>query len=71
MKNTPMSRDFSPKTHKALAAKGIKIVNAMAIPASPDDKFFTGRGYGVSDNGTYRVFTHRQIMAIAEKSVEA
>lgn len=64
MINTPMSRDFSPKTHKALADKGIEIVNVTAIPASPDDKYFTGRGYGVTDNGTYRVWTYSQVMAV-------
>jgi hypothetical protein len=56
-------RDFSAKTLRALAKRGIEVIGVQALPgagempwANPD------RGYVVSDNGCGRVWTFTQVM---------
>lgn len=58
--------DFSRKTIAALARKGITIVGLQAIPdmASAMPYANATRGYVVNDNGTGRVLTFSEVMAL-------
>ena len=59
------NRNFSTKTVKALAAKGIAIVGAQAVPAFEGDVYFSGVAYMLDDNGTGRLRTFTEVLAIA------
>lgn len=61
-----VTKDFSAKTIKALATKGIRIIGIQAVPAFEGDVYFTGTAYRLDDNGTGRVHTHREVLATAE-----
>jgi hypothetical protein len=64
--NTAAQRDFSAKTHKALAAKGIKMLSTQAIPGAGEMPWANAsRGYFVDDNGTGKVWTHEQVLEAA------
>ena len=58
-------KDFSKATIKALAARGIQIVDVRAIPADADDKYFSGVAYGLNDNGCYKMRTHGEVLKMA------
>ncbi len=59
-------RDFSSKTIRALALRGIVVVGATVIPGAGAMPFANGsRGYRVDDNGCGRVWTHSQVMQAA------
>ena len=65
MSNT-MTRDFSAKTRRALANKGIAIVSVTSIPSDGDMPWANStRGYVVNDNDTQRICTHSQVLAMA------
>lgn len=59
--------DFSAKTRKVLASKGVSIVGLTVIPnANSDMPFATGeRGYRVNDNGCGRIWSFSQVMEFA------
>jgi hypothetical protein len=59
--------DFSRKTLKALAAKGIRLVGLQAIPDMSSAMPYANatRGYVMDDNGTGRVWTHAEVLARA------
>lgn len=59
--------DFSRKTLKALAAKGIKLVGLQAIPDMSSSMPYANatRGYIIDDNGTGRVWIHAEVLAHA------
>lgn len=56
-------RDFSSKTLRALAAKGVRVIGTCVIPGVGDLPFATGsRGYRVDDNGCGRIWTFQQVL---------
>ena len=58
-------RDFSSITIKALAAKGVTIIGLTIIPGGGEMPFANGiRGYRVDDNGTSKILTWSQVVAI-------
>jgi len=59
--------DFSKKTLRALAQKGISLVGLTVIPnMSSDMPYATGdRGYCLNDNGCHRIRTFREVMEMA------
>ena len=60
------ARDFRRATLAALAKKGITIVSATTVPGV-DGSFANGdRGYGLDDNGTFRLVLFLQVLAIAK-----
>ena len=70
--NNTITRDFSAKTRRALAKKGIEIINTTAIPGEgPMPWANATRGYELNDNGTHRLCTHSQVMAMATERCEA
>ena len=60
-------RDFSSKTLRLLSRKGIEMIGVQALPDFSTDLPCANadRGYVVSDNGTGRVLTFRQVLAAA------
>lgn len=60
-------RDFSKKTLKAVARKGVSLIGLQAIPdmASAMPYANAQRGYVVNDNGTCRVLTHGEVLGLA------
>ena len=60
-------RDFSPATRSALAARGIRVLGAVTIPASGDLPFATGsRGYRLDDNGCGKIRTFAEVLEMAQ-----
>ena len=59
------NRNFSTKTVKALAAKGIAIVGSQAVAAFEGDVYFSGVAYMLDDNGTGRLRTFTEVLALA------
>jgi hypothetical protein len=60
-------RDFSSKTLRGLAARGIEVTGLTVIPGSGDLPFATGeRGYRVNDNGCSRIWTFNQVLEAAQ-----
>jgi hypothetical protein len=60
-------RDFSSKTIAALARKGIKLIGLQVIPAVVNgvaDFANADRGYRLNDNGTGRVLTFKEVLAL-------
>lgn len=60
-------RDFSARTLRRLAARGIAVLGATVIPAASGPLPFANgdRGYRVDDNGCGRVWTFAQVMGAA------
>lgn len=59
-------RDFSAKTRKALARKGITIVRAYFVP-DENGTFVNGsRHYVVNDNGCQRIMSFFDVLTIVE-----
>ena len=59
--------DFSSKTLRALAARGVRVIGTCVIPASGDLPFANGsRGYRVDDNGCGRIWTFAQVLEAAK-----
>lgn len=59
-------KDFSPKTLKALAKKGIRVIGATWLPGQ-DGSFANGEtGYNLDDNGTHRVRRFREVLELAK-----
>lgn len=60
-------RDFSSKTLRALATKGVRVIGTCVIPGAGDMPFATGsRGYRVDDNGCGRVWSFHQVLEAAQ-----
>ena len=59
--------DFSAKTRRALARKGIAIYGTQAIPDMSSSMPFANasRGYLVNDNGCGRVWMFKEVMEAA------
>ena len=60
----PMN-DFSKKTIKALAQKGMTLIGLTVIPDPRSDMPFANgsRGYCFDDNGCHRILSFSQVMA--------
>ena len=60
------SRDFTSKTVRALAKKGIRIIGICAIPdmSHPMPYANASRGYNLDDNGTHKIRSHKEVAAI-------
>lgn len=59
-------RDFSARTIRRLAARGIAVIGTTVIPGAGDMPFANGeRGYRVNDNGCGRIWTFAQVMGAA------
>jgi hypothetical protein len=66
MHNPISAKHFSKKTLKALASKGVRLLGLTMIPGDGDLPYASGStGYNVSDNGTHRVLTFRQVLDLA------
>jgi hypothetical protein len=62
-----VSRDFSKSTLRALAKKGVEIIDVTVIPGEGSMPYANGsRGYSVNDNGTGRVWSFSQVLAAAQ-----
>lgn len=62
-----LRRDFSAATLRALSNRGVQVLGVTLIPGAGDMPYANGeRGYTVSDNGTGRVLTFRQVTELAE-----
>ena len=58
--------DFTAKTVRALAKKGITIIGKTYIPGAGDMPYANGQtGYQLNDNGCGRVRTHAQVREMA------
>ena len=63
------ARDFSKSVKSALLRKGVRIIGKQAIPASPDDKYFTGTAYVlVTANGQSMLREYHQVICMAKSS---
>jgi hypothetical protein len=68
MKHGIGSRDFNRSTLASLARKGVRITGLQGLPG-PDGSFANGeRGYLLDDNGTGKVRTFMQVLAMAVSS---
>jgi len=57
---------FSAATRKALAKRGITLLGLTTIPGAGSMPFANGEtGYQISDNGTGRILTFRQMLNAA------
>jgi hypothetical protein len=61
--------DFSRKTLRALSLRGISLVGLTVIPDMASEMPFAcgQRGYIIDDNGTGRVRSFLEVLALAEK----
>lgn len=61
----PAAKDFSKTARATLARKGIAIIGSTWLPGT-DGTFANGeRGYTLSDNGTQRIRTYAEVVALA------
>jgi hypothetical protein len=56
-----LSPAFTRQTHETLAHKGIKVLHATPLPTVSGE---VARGFAVTDNGVYRIWSYSQIMAL-------
>lgn len=62
------ARNFSAANRRALTKKGITILRSMNLPGE-DGSYANGiLGYELNDNGTSRIRTHLEVIAIAAQS---
>lgn len=61
------AKDFSKAQRAALARKGIAIIGATVIPDMTSALPFASgeRGYQLNDNGTHRVRSYAEVVALA------
>lgn len=60
--------DFSKKTMRQLAAKGISLVGLQATPAFEGDQYFSDTAYQLVWNGTGFIRTYSQVIVLAASS---
>jgi hypothetical protein len=58
--------DFGASTLRALQRRGIRIIGTTAIPADAHDRYFSATGYELDDNGTHRIRTYLEVLALAD-----
>jgi len=72
MSASSASRDFSARTIRALRAKGIALIGVTSIPGEgPMPMANATRGYVLDDNGTHRIRSHSEVLALASEPCEA
>jgi hypothetical protein len=60
-------RDFSSKTLRALARKGLTFLRPVAVPGLGDMPFANcERAYAFNDNGCHRILTFSQVLEAAQ-----
>jgi hypothetical protein len=58
-------RDFSAKTLRALAKRGIEVIGVQALPGAGEMPWANAdRGYVVNDNDCGRVLTFKQVLEL-------
>jgi len=62
------TKDFSKKTLRQLANKGISIVGTQAIPMDEKDRYFSDVAYTLAWNGKGFIRTHSQVIVLAASS---
>jgi len=62
------TNEFSPKTLRQLAAKGISIIGKQAIPGFEGDKYFSGTAYNLEWNHHGFMRTYSQVIVLASSS---
>lgn len=60
------AKNFSKNTLAKLAKLGIAVTGSMAVAGFEGDWAFTGVAFTLDDNGTGRVRSHAEVLAIAE-----
>ncbi len=65
-KHSDFARDFSVSTRRALLKKGIAVVGICAIPdmSHPMPYANASRGYELSNNGTFMIRSHKEVLAM-------
>ena len=64
-------RDFSARTIRALRANGIALIGTTSVPGEgPMPMANATRGYVLDDNGTQRIRSHSQVLALASEPCE-
>lgn len=66
LKHSDFARDFSAATRRALLKKGIAVIGICAIPdmSHPMPYANASRGYQLDDNGTFKVRSHAEVIAM-------
>lgn len=59
--------DFAPGVRKALLRRGIEIIGAVAVPDMSHQMPYANasRGYQLDDNGTHRIRSRVEVIALA------
>jgi hypothetical protein len=67
MKHSEFARDFSSSVRRALLKRGIVVLGICAIPDMSHPMPFANasRGYQLSDNGTGKVRSHIEVIAMS------
>ena len=66
-KHSDFARDFTPAVRRALTKRGIFVIDVCTIPGEGDMPYANGcTGYYLDDNGTQRLRTRSEVVAIAE-----
>ena len=62
-------RDFSKRTVRALARRGISVIGVQGLPDMSSVMPYANleRGYLLDDNGTARVLRFRDVITLAEQ----
>lgn len=61
-------RHFSAATRRGLARRGVRVLSLTTIPGPGPTPYASGEtGYNVDDNGTGRVLTHPEVVALARR----
>lgn len=68
LNNMTHAKDFSTKTKRQLAVKGINIIGTQAIPAYEGDVYFNSVAYSLEYNGKAFMRTHSQVIVLAASS---
>lgn len=63
---TTLTRDFSAKTRRALAQRGIRLLSPTLLPDARGSFANGDRAYNVDDNGTGRIWRFAEVLAAAE-----
>lgn len=62
-----VAKDFSAKTRRALASKGVTVIGSQLLPGDGDMPWANAiQGYLVDDNGEGRVLTFSGVLKRAE-----
>lgn len=63
--NLIAAKDFSKSTLKTLADRSIFVIGAQAAPLYAGDWSLSSVLYAVADNGTHRLLSHGDVIALA------